>query len=285
VELVEEDPTLWSVVLEKLGVVGVLQSVVFVGQTLERLTEIVLLGDIGVAFVEVNPVAGARIGHHEDAAPGLAVLAHLIDDPFDRRGILPDGHVNTDDLAVALVDDGVDGQAGLAGRAIADDELALAPSSYYLRAYRRKYGDLVADLRGDLSGDEYERAMRVLRLVLGDVAFESTCNQAQIDVVRVAVASAITKVDAAVALLAAGRSIWTATQASVFTTYFDPSGASFDDQFVADVMVNMHAVRRALAQPTFECEPAAGMCAVANRYGYTWWSNIHLCPYFFSSCA
>ena len=44
----------------------------------------------------------------------------------DRRTLLADRHINADDVAAFLVDDRVDGDSGLAGLAIADDQLALA---------------------------------------------------------------------------------------------------------------------------------------------------------------
>ena len=42
--------------------------------------------------------------------------------------LLPDGDVDADEVGVPLVDDGVDGDGGLAGGAVADDQLALAPA-------------------------------------------------------------------------------------------------------------------------------------------------------------
>src|SRR3972149_3309273 len=43
-----------------------------------------------------------------------------------RRALLADGHVDADDVAALLVQDGVEDDGGLAGLAVADDELALA---------------------------------------------------------------------------------------------------------------------------------------------------------------
>ncbi|OQA07531.1 MAG: hypothetical protein BWY66_01348 [bacterium ADurb.Bin374] len=56
------------------------------------------------------------------------VLAEGLDDARDRRRLLADGHVDADDAGFLLVDDRVDGDGGLAGLAVADDQLALAPS-------------------------------------------------------------------------------------------------------------------------------------------------------------
>ena len=44
----------------------------------------------------------------------------------DRGAFLADGDVDADDVLALLVDDGVDGNGGLAGLAVADDELALS---------------------------------------------------------------------------------------------------------------------------------------------------------------
>jgi hypothetical protein len=46
--------------------------------------------------------------------------------PGDRRLLLADGDVDADNVLALLVDDRVDGDGGLAGLAVADDQLALA---------------------------------------------------------------------------------------------------------------------------------------------------------------
>ena len=53
-------------------------------------------------------------------------LAQLLDHRGHRRLLLADGHVDAEHVLALLVDDGVDGDGGLAGLAVADDELALA---------------------------------------------------------------------------------------------------------------------------------------------------------------
>ena len=55
-----------------------------------------------------------------------ARLSKPIDDLSYGRALLPDGDINADDVAAFLIDDRVDGDGGLAGLAIADDQLALA---------------------------------------------------------------------------------------------------------------------------------------------------------------
>jgi hypothetical protein len=52
--------------------------------------------------------------------------AQRVDHPGHGGAALADGAVDADHVLVALVDDGVHGQRGLAGLAVADDQLALA---------------------------------------------------------------------------------------------------------------------------------------------------------------
>ena len=53
-------------------------------------------------------------------------MAHRRDDARDRRRLLTDGGIDANHVARFLIDDGVDGDRGLAGLAVADDEFALA---------------------------------------------------------------------------------------------------------------------------------------------------------------
>ena len=68
----------------------------------------------------------------EAAAPttmvySMAPCSSRASDHLGHGGrLLADGHVDADDVLALLVDDGVDGDGGLAGLAVADDELALA---------------------------------------------------------------------------------------------------------------------------------------------------------------
>ena len=85
----------------------------------------------------------------EDAAFRRAVLAHRIDHPCHRRGLLPDRDIDADQVARFLIDDRVDRDRGLAGRAIADDQLALAAAECEQRiddqdAGLHRLGDRVA---------------------------------------------------------------------------------------------------------------------------------------------
>jgi hypothetical protein len=148
-------------------------------------------------------------------------------------------------------------------------------------AYRTKYGDLIADLRGDLSGEDYAHAMRVLQPVLADVAFED-CGQTIIPEIRALVPVGIAKVDRAIQVLSQRWSGMSPTEQAVFNQYFDPHGDGIDQSFVSDVLHNFRLIRRVFDNDlTIECEQAGGLCTGTRLY-YTYWSNIHVCPYFTS---
>ncbi len=71
----------------------------------------------------------------------LTRISQTLDDLGDGRPLLPDGDVDAVQLLLLvgavveplLVDDGVDGDGGLAGLTIADDELALPASDRHQR--------------------------------------------------------------------------------------------------------------------------------------------------------
>jgi Domain of unknown function (DUF4157)/Annexin len=152
------------------------------------------------------------------------------------------------------------------------------------RRYRDKYGDLVADLRGDLSGEDYAHALRVLRPAIQDVAFEDVpaSDRAQvIGEIRTLIPVGIARVERAISVLSRGWSGMSAAEQAVFNQYFDPSGSGIDQQFVAEVLANFRSIRREFDNDlTVEYEPSgAGLCSGGRLY-YTYWSNIHVCPYF-----
>src|SRR2546421_7138734 len=60
-------------------------------------------------------------------------LLQLAHDIGDGRLLLADGDVNTLNAGGLLVDDGVDGEGGLAGLAVADDQLALPAADRHHR--------------------------------------------------------------------------------------------------------------------------------------------------------
>ena len=71
--------------------------------------------------------SAARRGHHHRVIH-RAVLLELADHRRNGRVLLPDRDVDAPDARALLIDDGVDRDRGLAGLAVADDELALAPA-------------------------------------------------------------------------------------------------------------------------------------------------------------
>ena len=98
---------------------------------------------------------------HDGVLHGPEVLERL-HHLRDRRALLADGHVDADDALALLVDDRVEGQRGLAGLAVADDQLALAAADVDhavdgldARLQRLAHGLAVDDAGGDaLDGAE-----------------------------------------------------------------------------------------------------------------------------------
>ena len=68
---------------------------------------------------------GSRCGHHDGVIHGAGVAENL-HDLRNRRPLLPDRVVDADQVVALAVDDGVERDCGLAGLAVADDQLALA---------------------------------------------------------------------------------------------------------------------------------------------------------------
>jgi hypothetical protein len=146
-------------------------------------------------------------------------------------------------------------------------------------AYRDKYGDLIDDLRGDLSDEEYAHAMRVLRPVLQDVSFDD-CSRTIIPQIRALIPVGIAKVEHAISVLARGWAGMSAAEQSVFNQFFDPSGSGVDESFVRDVLANFRKIRREFDDDLgVECETGGGLCTGGRLY-YTYWRHIHVCPYF-----
>ena len=58
--------------------------------------------------------------------PSLRVFSNTFDDAGDSGQLLPDRHIEAVDVLALLVQDGVHGDGGLAGLAVADDEFSLA---------------------------------------------------------------------------------------------------------------------------------------------------------------
>ena len=69
---------------------------------------------------------GSAGGDYDRVAHRVGLFQRA-DDLGDLALFLADGHVDADEVAAPLVDDGIDGDGGLAGGAVADDQLPLAP--------------------------------------------------------------------------------------------------------------------------------------------------------------
>ncbi len=152
-------------------------------------------------------------------------------------------------------------------------------------AYRAKYGDIIADLRGDLSGSDLDSAIGSVAPTLPNAAFED-CNPGQISDLRSAMPLVDQKIARAMQILGQGWASMSQPEKTAFSAYFDPSGSGVDQRFVSDVLGNFRSLRADFdAGLTFECEDATGGCGVAGRYGYTYFGNIHICPHFYTMSA
>jgi hypothetical protein len=121
--------------------------------------------------------------------------------------------------------------------------------------------------------------MKVLRPSLQDVAFED-CNTKIIPEVRALIPIGIQKVEKAISVLSPGWTSMNAAQKAKFNQYFDPSGSGVHEQFVRDVLNNYRRIRREFDNDlTVECETSASLCTGGRLY-YTYWGNVHVCPYF-----
>src|SRR6185369_4697257 len=82
-------------------------------------------GDAGVGGDELERRRLGSGGGDDDGVIHGAVLFQLGNNLGDRGALLADGDVDADHVPALLVDDGVDGDGGLAGLTVADDQLAL----------------------------------------------------------------------------------------------------------------------------------------------------------------
>ena len=92
---------------------------------------------LGIAEVFADGAAGERRqvlhggriggrGHHHDGVFHGAGVFQRLDHLGDGGALLADGDIDADHVAALLIDDGVERDGGLAGLAVADDQLALA---------------------------------------------------------------------------------------------------------------------------------------------------------------
>ncbi len=104
-------------------------------------------------------------GCHNDRVFHGAFFFELPHNTCDRRGFLTDGDVDTLDARTALVNDRVDGDGGLAGLAVADDQLALAAADRHHRVDGLESG--LNGLRDGLARDHAGRDFLDRRRGLG----------------------------------------------------------------------------------------------------------------------
>ena len=110
--------------------------------------------DAGVGREELQRRRLRRGGGDDRRVLHRAGLAQLLDHRGDRRLLLADGDVEAVHVLALLVDDRVDRDGGLAGLAVADDQLALAAADRDHRVDRLDAGlhRLVHRLAGDDAG-------------------------------------------------------------------------------------------------------------------------------------
>jgi hypothetical protein len=156
------------------------------------------------------------------------------------------------------------------------------------RNFHQKYsgemGELMAALRSDLTTGEYERVLRVLEPVLGDVAFED-CNSAAVRAeIRAFQPAAQAKVDHAIRVLEQGWDGMSVTEKAVFRRFYDPTNTGeIDADFVARVLHNFRLIKMQFGHSLqVECETPGGLCERSRLY-YTYGSDVHVCPYFASA--
>ena len=108
------------------GVLG--QVVVDDEHILATVHEVFAHGGSGVGGDVLHRGGLARAGAHHDGVVHGAAPAQLLGDLGNRADLLPDGHIDAHHVLALLVQDGVDGDGGLARLPVADDQLTLAPA-------------------------------------------------------------------------------------------------------------------------------------------------------------
>ena len=101
----------------------------------------------------------------DDRVVHRALFFELADDAGNRRCLLADRDVNTFNAGATLVDDRIDRERGLAGLAIADDQLALAAADRHHRVNRLQAG--LHRLRYRLAFDNARRNLLDRRRAFG----------------------------------------------------------------------------------------------------------------------
>jgi hypothetical protein len=150
--------------------------------------------------------------------------------------------------------------------------------------YERKYGDLIGDLRSDLSAEEYERARAILVPAVPDAQTDDCTPQHRNDV-RAAHARAMELLRNAIA--ASGNAADPVVQAAA-RDHFGitlPATTSDDLKNWARVRFALSSMLVADRDAVYECEPSQsffdGACLSGNIAVAL--ANIHLCPLFWTT--
>ncbi len=108
---------------------GLLGEVVVDDQgVLAAVPEVLAHGAAGIGGDELQGGGIGGVGRDHDGVAQGVLLLQLGHHLGHRGGLLAHRHVDADDVGVFLVDDGVHRHRGLAGLAVADDQLPLAPA-------------------------------------------------------------------------------------------------------------------------------------------------------------
>jgi hypothetical protein len=149
--------------------------------------------------------------------------------------------------------------------------------------YASKYGDLIDDLRSDLSGEEYARARQILVPAIPDAETEDCTPQRRADV-RAIHARAVEILRLAVAATGRGNDPGVQAAAHAHFGVTLPATTDADRRNWARVRFALSSMQVADTQAVYECEPAQtvwnGLC-VQNNIAVSLW-NIHLCPAFWT---
>ena len=137
------------------GLLG--QVVVDDQRVLAAVAEVFAHGAAGIRRDELlRGRTGGRCGDH-DGVLHRAVLLQFARDRGDAGGFLPDRDIDAFDAGAALVDDGVHGDRGLAGLAVADDQFALSAADRHhgVNGFQPDLHRLVHRLARDDAGRDF----------------------------------------------------------------------------------------------------------------------------------
>jgi len=158
------------------------------------------------------------------------------------------------------------------------------------RNYRTKYGDLVADLRSDLSSSEYQRARAYISPTILDADVQDCVigtGRQTTQSVREAHARAVTMLNTAIRRSATTRDPAVRAAALRYFRITLPASTPEAVRQWTHVRHALTTMARAETKATYECEPRQtlvnGFCS-PNTFAVTIF-NIHLCPDWWTTYA